>query len=132
MDILQNIFHFLLSIGGYAFLFGGLILWPLMWPITGRYFDNHVGLKKINNYYADSSFILPRGFIRTCQYATLIVFHRGAKKSIDRDIFGDMDFREKARAIDKILAFSFVVIFYGGLLLAGIAAALAGLIKLFS
>jgi hypothetical protein len=128
---LQSILHFIGGIAVCLFLFGAFVLWPLMWPITGRYFDNRVGLKKKANIYAETS-IGPKGFIRTIEYALLIVFRRGAKKSIDRAIFGEMDFREKARTIDKILAFSFVIITYSGFGIAGLVAITLGLIKLFS
>jgi hypothetical protein len=132
MITLHDIPHLLAYIGGVPFLFGAFVLWPLLWPITGRYFDNHVGLKKKANIYAETSVIAPKGLTRAGEYALLIVFRRGAKKSIYRTIFGDMNFREKARTIDKILAFSFVITACGGLAIIAIAAFMAGLLKLFS
>jgi hypothetical protein len=47
-------------------------------------------------------------------------------------MFGDMDLHSKARTIDKVLAFSFVVITYSGFGIRGLVAVTLGLIKLFS
>jgi hypothetical protein len=133
MVTLHDIPHLLAYIGGVPFLFGAFVILPLMWPITGRYFDNHVGLKKSANLYAETSVLTPKALTRTLEYALLIVFRRGTKRSaFSRAMFGDMDFREKARTIDKVLAFSFVIIFYSGFAILGIGALMAGLLKLFS
>ena len=133
MISLHEIPHLLGCIGGVPFLFGAFVIWPLMWPITGRYFDNHVGLKKRANLYAETSPLTPKGLTRTSEYAILIVFRRGTKRSaFSHAMFGDMDLRSKARTIDKILAFSFVITACGGLAIIAIAAFMAGLLKLFS
>lgn len=92
------------------------------WVITVRHFDNIIGLRKINNPVADSHFM--KFLFRAGQYATLIVFCKGMKKSYDHRIFGEFDFRAHARTVDKVLSFGFCILSYGGLgiaLLAGFA-----------
>lgn len=108
-------------IGSYIFAIGCLAL-PFVWFSTGRYFDNVIGLKKINNPVADAHIIL-KSFFRAGQYATLVVFRKGTKKSYDRRIFGEFDFRVHARTIDKIFSFLFCIGFYTGMIvmLIGIA-----------
>ena len=103
-------------------VFGFLVTFPLLsiiWLITGRYYDNQLGFKKVYNPFAQGN-VLPGFLMRAMQYGTLIVFRRGAKKSYDRLVFGDTDFRELARPIDKFLSFSFVIIGMGGPGIAGI------------
>jgi hypothetical protein len=104
--------------GGWSFLVGMLIVLPIFWRITTKYFNNKLGFKYIYNPLGNDKLLIGMCSI---QYATLIVFRRGAKKSIDRAIFKDIDFREKARKKDKLLAFTFVVLTYGGLLMVIIA-----------
>jgi hypothetical protein len=101
-------------IGGIMFLFSGFILIPILSFVTTRYFNNKLGFKKFNNPLG-KDWLMP-GFAGG-QYATLIVFRRGAKRSYDRYVFGEIDFRKKARLIDKLLYFAFVILGYGGMLL---------------
>ena len=104
--------------GGYGFLIGIPLLF-VFWLVTGRYYDNQLGFKKVYNPFAQGN-VLPGFLMRSGQYATMIFFRRGAKKSYDRLVFGDTDFRELARPIDKFLSFSFVIIGMGGPGIAGI------------
>ena len=118
---MASIAHYIAGMGVVCFLIGGFILWPLFWLISGRYFDNTLGFKKVYNPFAKGN-ILPGFLMRSGQYATMIVFHRGAKHSYDRMVFGEVDFRKQARPIDVITAFTFVVTFYGGISIIAIAA----------
>ena len=112
---------FILQIGGMLFFTGSIVLWPLFWLISGRYFDNTLGFKKVYNPFAKGN-ILPGFLMRSGQYATMIVFHRGAKHSYDRMVFGEVDFRKQARPIDVITAFAFVLCTYGGVFIIATAA----------
>lgn len=119
----------IIQIGGCMF-FVGLAIFPLVRFFTGRYFDNVIGLKQTSNPVADSHLL--KSFFRAGQYATLIVCRKGMKKSYDRRIFGDLDFREHARLLDKILSFSFCSLEYIGLALGLIGGAVHGVFYLIS
>jgi hypothetical protein len=127
--MLMSIGLFLGNIGVVLFIIGMFILWPLFWLITGRYFDNKLGFKQIYNPIAKGN-ILPGFLMRALQYCTLIVLRRGAKKSYDRMVFGETDFRAIARKSDVIASFIFGFFFFGGLFILVIATIFIGGSKL--
>lgn len=122
--MIDMIVGFFGQFGGLILLIGFVIL-PINWWITTRYYDNKLGFKKIYNPLRSKWF----PFMVTMQYASLIVFKRGAKKSLDRFIFKEINFRKKARIIDKILAFEFVILVYGGILICLVSVFLSYIFK---
>lgn len=119
----------IIQIGGCMFIVGSIMA-PFVWFVTTRYFDNLIGLKNVFNPIADAWF--PKWVFRTDQYVTLVVFRRGMKKSYDRRVFGDFDFRAHARTIDKVLSFVSFVFGYGGLALILIGGAVHSIFYLIS
>ena len=81
--------------------------------VVGRHFDRW--FKNTYNPFINNNWMYPLKTIsRGWQYSILVVFHKGMKKSYDRMIFGDFDFREHARLIDKFVSFAFVGTFVIG------------------
>ena len=124
--MIYNIGQGLLYVGGTMFFIAGFILIPVLSLVTTRYFNNKLGFKKFNNPLGKDR-LMP-GFAGV-QYATLIVFRKGARRSYDRYVFGEIDFRKKARMIDKIISFSFVIFGYGGAFFAVLSAICFGIVK---
>jgi hypothetical protein len=105
---------FLVKYGGFSFLFGFVILLPITWIITGRYFDNVLGFKdKFYNPVAKGN-IFPGFLLRAAQYSILIVLKKSPKKSYDHLVFGETNFRNLARKLDVYMSFILFFFFYGG------------------
>jgi len=101
----------LIQVGG-LFVIISIPLTHIAYFVTGRYFDNTLGFKNAPDLVAE---LLPFSFLcRTIHYCLLIVIHRSAKKSYDRKVYGDTDFRKLARTRDKIMAFPLVILGFGG------------------
>ncbi len=101
---------------GYISAYSMLIAIIMMIPvgfIVGRHFDKW--FKDTYNPLFEHNWLYPiKSIGRGMQYANLVVFKKGMKKSYDRMIFGDFDFRAHARIVDKIFSFLFVSTFLMG------------------
>ena len=97
-------------VGTYLLLIG-LFLWTIAWFITGRYFDNTRGYKKIKNSYAIILSGTPFS-LTTLIYASLIVIKKLPKRSQFYKLYGHIDFYSQARTIDKIICYPLVILIY--------------------
>jgi hypothetical protein len=117
---MTDIGTFLVRFGGSFFLFGFIVIVPVTWSVTVRYYDNVLGFKdKFYNPFGQKN-ILPVGMMRALQYAPLIVLKKSPKKSYDSLVFGEANFREKSRRIDVFLGYLVFVMVYGGFCISGI------------
>ena len=99
-------------ISAYSMLFAIIMIIPTG-IIVGRHFDKW--FKKTYNPFISTNWMYPCKTIgRGMQYAILVIFRKGMKKSYDRMIFGDFDFRAHARLIDEIFSFMLIVPFFIG------------------
>lgn len=122
--MLHNIGNFLAYYGSLSAVIGALLL-PVNWLVTTKYFNKKPKIKKIYNPFSHIYLI----FAATMQYALLITFKGGAKKSIYKKIYSNINFRDESRPIDKLLSYTFVVLFIGGMILMCIALIFLGLAK---
>ena len=74
---------------------------PLSWFTIGPHYDKI--LKRVYNPMNAASHFPRLG--RAVQYSALVVLGKGMRKSLDRAIFGEYDFRKDARWIDKLVAY---------------------------
>lgn len=104
--------NFLQILGAYLTLIGLLML-PVVRVVIGRHYD-----KKFKGRYnpIGKGGLFP-GFMRAGQYSVLVIFGKGMRKSYDRMVFGDYDFRKDARLIDKIVAYLTWIPFASGCVL---------------
>jgi hypothetical protein len=111
--MLNSIGMLLIHVGGWMFIVGGVIFLPIVRMITVPYYDNKLNLKNVYNPISEV-YTFTKSFYKATFYGCLVVLHKGMKKSIERSVYGDMDFNEKARLIDKIICYPFFVLFCGG------------------
>jgi hypothetical protein len=103
----------LVKIGGPACILGFLFFMPFAWFFTTRYFDDKLKFERIKDPLEEAFFFAKYTF-RPLVYAGLIVLHRAPKKSMLRRFYGDLDFYNAARPIDKIISFPFIIITFSG------------------
>lgn len=109
---------YLVGFIGAVFWVAGFVQMPLVWIVIGLYYD-----KKFKSSFnpLQKGNLLPKGLMRAGQYSILVLFGKGMRKSYDRMVFGDYDFRKDARLIDKIVAYMFWCSFASGIILAVIS-----------
>jgi hypothetical protein len=124
MDELMNFLGHIAGLGG--------LIWICMVPavcfIVGPHFH-----KMFKNKYDpyDVAFDFPK-FGRAGRYSFMIVFGNGMKRSINRIVYGNFNFRQHARLIDKIISFIAWYAFIIGLIAAGLAMICGLIIKIMS
>ena len=105
--------NFLQILGAYLTI-AGLLMFIVVWFTIGPHYD-----KKFKNTFnpLQKGNLAPKSFMRAGQYSILVIFGKGMRKSYDRMVFGNYDFKKDARLIDKIVAYLTWIPFASGCVL---------------